>query len=77
MQDRNKHNTPRYAYGICKIFVLCRLKGGHFEQNSETVASGFFSLEALPELSEEKNTGAQIALCFEAYQSEHWEVLFD
>lgn len=28
VQDRNKHNTPQYAYGVCKIFVLCSLIGG-------------------------------------------------
>lgn len=33
VQDRNKHNLPVYAYGICKIFVLCSLIGGHFESN--------------------------------------------
>ena len=25
IQDRNKHNKPIYAYGICKVFVLCML----------------------------------------------------
>ena len=24
-QDRNKHNKPVYAYGVCKVFVLCEL----------------------------------------------------
>lgn len=22
-QDRNRHNPPPYAYGVCKVFVLC------------------------------------------------------
>lgn len=22
LQDRNKHNVPVYAYGVCKVFVL-------------------------------------------------------
>lgn len=25
IQDRNKHNIPVYAYGVCKVFVLCEL----------------------------------------------------
>ena len=33
IQDRNKHNKPIYAYGICKIFVLCEVIGGKFEKN--------------------------------------------
>ena len=30
LQDRNKHNKPVYAYGICKVFVLCEIIGGCF-----------------------------------------------
>lgn len=39
---RNKHNEPATAYGIYKIFVLCRLIDGVFEKNIETEDSGFF-----------------------------------
>lgn len=77
VQDRNKHNVPQYAYGICKIFVLCTLLGGHFEANSETTGFEWFSMENLPELSEEKNTQAQIQMCFDAYMNPHWQVQFD
>lgn len=77
LQDRNKHNIPRYIYTICKIFVLCELLGGKFEQNTETTESGFFALDALPELFTEKNTYDQIKMCFEAKDSEHWETKFD
>lgn len=28
LQDRNKHNKPVYAYGVCKVFVLCNVFGG-------------------------------------------------
>ena len=44
VQDRNKHNTPIYAYGICKIFVLCKVVGGSFKKNSETIETKYFSL---------------------------------
>lgn len=77
VQDRNKHNSPRYAYGICKIFILCSLIGGQFEANSETTGFDWFSLDALPELAEEKNTQAQIKMCFDAYRDPNWQVLFD
>ena len=36
IQDRNKHNKPIYAYGVYKIFVLCDVVGGKFEENIET-----------------------------------------
>lgn len=77
LQDRNKHNAPYYIYSICKIFVLCERIGGSFQKNIETVDSGYFALDELPPLAEEKNTKEQIALCFEASRAEHWEVPFD
>ena len=27
LHDRNRHNPPPYAYGVCKIFVLCEERG--------------------------------------------------
>ncbi|MBK5073030.1 NUDIX hydrolase [Budviciaceae bacterium CWB-B4] len=77
LQDRNLHNTPVYAYGICKVFVQCEVIGGHFVANSETLESGWFGLEQLPELSEDKTTVQQIALCFEACRTENWQPVFD
>jgi len=77
VQDRNKHNTPVYAYGICKIFVLCQTLGGSFRKNSETTDARYFSIDALPPLAEEKNTFKQIKMCFDAYHAEHWAVVFD
>lgn len=77
VQDREKHNRPVYAWKVCKIFVLCSLVGGHFTPNIETTDSGYFSLEDLPPLAEEKNTREQIAMCFEAYHDPNWKTLMD
>ena len=77
VQDRNKHNKPRYVYGICQIFVLCDIKSGKFVPNTETSESDFFSFENLPELASEKNTLEQIRMCFEAYRDNSWFVQFD
>lgn len=77
VQDREKHNKPVYAYKVCKVFVLCSLLGGAFQANSETVDSGYFTLDELPPLAEEKNNAEQIAMCFDAYHAEHWTTLFD
>ena len=52
VQDRKKHNPEIYAYNIIKVFVLCKLLGGSFLPNSETIDSGYFSMEALPHLSQ-------------------------
>lgn len=77
VQDRAKHNLPVYAYGICKVFVLCSLIGGHFEKNLETTDFDYFSLDKLPSLAEEKNNTDQIKMCFDAYKSDNWQVQFD
>lgn len=78
VQDRNQHNIPAYAYGVCKIFVLCEAVGGEFAANSETTGIAYFGLEKLPEpLAEEKTSREQIEMCFAAYRSNNWETLFD
>ncbi len=78
LQDRNRHNEPLYAYGVCKVFVLCQVLGGEFVPNTETVESHFFAEDELPvPLAEEKNNVRQIRMCFEAYRSENWVTLFD
>lgn len=78
IQDRNKHNKPLYAYGICKIFVLCNVIGGEFLENIETTEIKYFSLEEIPSnLAEEKTSREQIEMCFEAFNNENWQTQFD
>lgn len=77
VQDRNHHNDPPYAYNVCKVFVLCELKGGAFVPNIETVESGYFDLDELPMLATEKNNKEQVAMCFKAASDPQWQVLFD
>ena len=66
VQDRSKHNLPVYAYGVCKVFVLCTSIGGSFVDNSETVGYGYFDEHDLPDLATEKNNKEQIRMCFAA-----------
>lgn len=77
LHDRNLHNQPPYAYNVCKVFVLCEVKGGNFQANIETVGSGYFELDELPPLAEEKNSYQQIEMCFTAYSDKNWQVVFD
>ena len=78
VQDRNKHNKPAYAYGVCKIFVMCEIIGGHFEKNIETTEIKYFSEDGLPEnLAEEKTSREQIKMCFAAYADPGRQTEFD
>ncbi|MDF2880706.1 MAG: hypothetical protein K0R54_1263 [Clostridiaceae bacterium] len=75
--DRNKNNKPISVYGIYKIFVLCELIDGDFQENIETDESGFFAMENLPPLSLGRNNKKQIAMCFKAYTEESFTPIFD
>lgn len=77
VQDREKHNLPVYAYKVCKLFVLCTVTGGCFIPNIETTESGYFGLDELPPLAEEKNNEEQIRMCFAACHADHWVTRFD
>lgn len=77
VQDREKHNLPIYAYKVCKVFVLCSVIDGSFEENIETVESRYFGIDELPMLATEKNTKEQISMCFDAYHAKNWVTLFD
>ena len=77
LHDRNLHNQPPYAYNVCKVFVLCEVKGGCFHPNIETVGSGYFGLDELPPLSVDKNSYQQIEMCFTARSDKDWQVEFD
>ena len=77
VQDRAKHNLPLYPYGVCKIFVLCSVIGGEFQENIETTEFRYFSKDELPNLATEKNNEEQIKMCFEAYYNKDWTTLFD
>ena len=78
IQDRAKHNLPTYAYGICKVFVLCSVIGGTFQENIETTGFDYFSEYNLPPLATEKNNEEQIRMCFDAYHAgDRWKTIFD
>jgi ADP-ribose pyrophosphatase YjhB (NUDIX family) len=73
----NKHNNPTLPYTIYKIFVECELIETNFAENTETLEADFFELDHLPVLSTDRITVAQIRMCYEARNSEHFETVFD
>ena len=78
IQDRNKHNKPIYAYGVCKVFILCDVISGEFEKNIETTEIKYFSQDEIPNnLSDEKTNKEQIEMCFKAYNDKNWQTQFD
>lgn len=78
VQDWRKHNVTNYAYGVIKIFLLCKYESGKFEKNLETTECQFFSEKDLPgNLAIEKCTREQIQMCFAFYENQALPTLFD
>lgn len=73
----NTWSLPRYAYGVCKVFTLCKTLCGPFKEDIETWYGEFFSLDELPELDMAKNTKEQIKMCFLAEKDSNWQTIFD
>lgn len=77
IHDSNKHYKGLYPYGITTVFFLCKATGGTFKENDETIASNYFTLDDLPELSEDKGSCEQVEMCFKAYHDPNWQAEFE
>ena len=75
--ESNTIKEVKEEAGLDKVFVECEVMGGEFVENIETVEIGYFSIDNLPRLAEEKCTPKQVEMCFEAKNNKNWQVLFD
>ncbi|MGV8905818.1 MAG: NUDIX hydrolase [Acetobacterium sp.] len=75
--DRSKWVDDACPHTIYKIFVLCNLLEGGFQENTETDESGFFPLDGLPPLSMGRTTVEQLELCFKAKRDPNFMAIFD
>lgn len=75
---RDDFDLERYAYGVCKIFILCHVTGGSFEKNIETTGFDWFAEDDILPLAVAKNSEEQVRMCFEVYRAgDEWKVRFD
>ncbi|MFD2616712.1 hypothetical protein [Terrilactibacillus laevilacticus] len=75
--DKMKHHHPPEPYHIYKLFIQCEIIGGKMMSGVETNEVRFFSINALPNLSLERNTIQQLLDIYQlAIQSDH-AVIFD
>ena len=63
--DKKCHPHPPEVYYVYKMFFLCREVGGDLKIGIETSDTGFFGIDELPELSENRNTESQILKMFD------------
>jgi len=62
--DKRKHPHPPALHYVYKIFVECEIIGGELTKTHDILDNGFFKLNELPPLSEERILQAQIELLF-------------
>ncbi|MCT7718867.1 NUDIX hydrolase N-terminal domain-containing protein [Lactobacillus iners] len=77
LHDLSKHSDKDYPYGVLEVFFLCKLKGGHFEENYETIDSKYFSIDELPKMNCDKGSEEQAVMCFKALHDPFWKTYFE
>lgn len=75
--DKKFHPHPPSPYHTYKIFILCSVVGGILQNGTETNDVGYFSLNKIPTLSEERITISQIETLFKMYEMNTIETVFD
>ncbi|MEQ9099727.1 MAG: NUDIX hydrolase N-terminal domain-containing protein [Imperialibacter sp.] len=77
--DNSLHQHPPSPFYVYKLFFLGTVTGGSFDlKGHESLEVGFFSLQELPPLSEERNTYEEIhKLTTIAVQGSNGQTLFD
>ncbi|WEV42810.1 NUDIX hydrolase N-terminal domain-containing protein [Lactobacillus sp. ESL0684] len=62
---------------VCNVFFLCQEVKGNFVKNTETDDCQYFAFNDLPELSEERNSKQELAMCFAANEDANWQTTFE
>jgi len=76
--DRACHpHHPPFAFHVYKMFFLCEITGGAPRPSTETTEVGFFTPDALPELSSSRVLPFQIHRMFEHHQAPDLPTDFD
>lgn len=76
--DKKFHDHPPSPWHTYKIFIQCEITGGEASTDTtETTEVGFFAEDALPPLSIERNTEAQIRTLFEHLRDPQLPVFCD
>lgn len=76
--DRDKHPHPPMPFHVYKLFFLCELSGGSpLAASTETEGVGFFSKDALPELSLGRVLPRQIEMLVDLSNDSEGSAAFD
>jgi ADP-ribose pyrophosphatase YjhB (NUDIX family) len=65
VMDKRCHAHPAGPFYIYKMFILCNILGGEFNETFDIIDKGYFPLDRLPPLSLDRILPEQISLMFE------------
>ena len=65
VMDKRCHAHPAGPFYIYKMFILCKVLGGEFNETFDIMDKGYFPLDSLPPLSLDRILPEQIHLMFE------------
>ncbi|MCU4163700.1 NUDIX hydrolase N-terminal domain-containing protein [Carboxylicivirga caseinilyticus] len=75
--DKRCHNHPASPFYVYKIVFLCRMMGGELRGAFDIEDSGWFKLDSLPELSEDRIVQSQMEELFLLAKNDTLPVVFD
>lgn len=77
IHDKKKHPHPPALHYVYRIYILCRIIGEASGISFDILDKGFFGLDNIPPLSEDRTLKSQIELMFDYYNNPDKEVEFD
>lgn len=75
--DKQRHEHPAEPYYIYKLIFFCKAIGGKLEPGFDMKGAAYFSLDSLPELSEERILASQLNQLFVMAKNDILEVYVD
>lgn len=77
VHDKKCHAHPPATHYAYKILILCEIVGGEMSTAFDILDRGFFAVDALPPLSEERILKEQIDLMVKCRKNNHFEAQID
>ena len=75
--DKQRHPHPPEPYYIYKLMFLCRITGGKLRAGFDMHGAGWFPMDSLPQLSEDRILKSQLVHLFELVKEDIQEVYSD
>ena len=75
--DKRCHAHPTGPFYIYKMFILCEMIGGEFNETFDILDKGFFPVDRLPPLSLDRILPEQISLMYELRNNPTAQVYLD